>query len=402
METDLSAQNQGVGRSCRDGAIKETTLQLLDYCQANNWSGYDPYDALNSPFLHAVPFLNCRVVRILLTQILKRSPVNLRPLLRVPKTENPKAIALFLSALLKLRRLGVREAGPIVESMANRLRELRSPNTNHWCWGYSFPWQTRKELVPKGAPNLVTTTFVANALLDAYEAGLNAEYLEAAAGAAGYIANELYWREGTSAAGFSYPLPTVRARVHNANFLAAALLCRVFRHTGEKRLLKPALRAARYSARQQRDDGSWDYGELPTQRWIDNFHTGYNLVSLRAIGRALETTEFESRATRGFNFYRKHFFRSDSAPRYFHNRTYPIDAHCVAQSILTLIEFRDRDAGNLMLARRVCDWALRHMRDEQGCFYYRVLPLCTIRTSHMRWSQAWMLLALATLWEQGQ
>ena len=42
---------------------------------------------------------------------------------------------------------------------------------------------------------------------------------------------------------------------------------------------------------------------------------------------------------------------------------------------------------------------MRLMWDERGFFYYRVLRFGTIRTSYMRWSQAWMLLALATLLE---
>jgi hypothetical protein len=40
---------------------------------------------------------------------------------------------------------------------------------------------------------------------------------------------------------------------------------------------------------------------------------------------------------------------------------------------------------------------MEHMWDQRGFFYYRVLRACTIRTSYMRWSQAWMLLAMATL-----
>ena len=40
---------------------------------------------------------------------------------------------------------------------------------------------------------------------------------------------------------------------------------------------------------------------------------------------------------------------------------------------------------------------MKHMWDERGFFYYRVLRLGTIRTSYMRWSQAWMLLALAVM-----
>ena len=36
---------------------------------------------------------------------------------------------------------------------------------------------------------------------------------------------------------------------------------------------------------------------------------------------------------------------------------------------------------------------MEHLWDDAGFFYYRVLRICTIRTSYMRWSQAWMFLA---------
>jgi len=90
-------------------SLKTVTLKLLAYCQANNWAGYDPYDALNSRVFKYLPFLNFKLSRLAFTQILKRSPVNFRPLLLVPKTENPKAIALFLMAFLKLKRMGLLE-----------------------------------------------------------------------------------------------------------------------------------------------------------------------------------------------------------------------------------------------------------------------------------------------------
>ena len=166
-----------------------------------------------------------------------------------------------------------------------------------------------------------------------------------AVSAAEYILNELYWTDESSIAGFGYPLPSVRNQVHNANLLAAALLCRVYKHTGEEKFLGPAMKVARYSAAKQQADGSWYYGEAPSQRWIDNFHTGYNLCALRSISRCVETTEFDSCIRRGFEFYRDHFFREDGAARYFHDRTYPLDIHSVAQSIITLLAFRDLDPG---------------------------------------------------------
>jgi hypothetical protein len=212
-----------------------------------------------------------------------------------------------------------------------------------------------------------------------------------------YILDKLYWTDSESVVGFSYPLPDLRNQVPNANFLGAALLCRVYQHTSEKKFLDPALRVARYSSAKQHADGSWDYGEGPSQRWIDNFHTGYNLCALRCIGRCAETTEFESCIRRGLEFYRAHFFREDGAPRYFHNRTYPVDIHSVAQSIITLLALKDLDPSNVILARSVLQWAMNHMWDERGFFYYRVLRFCTVRTPYMRWAQAWMLLAMSTL-----
>jgi hypothetical protein len=370
--------------------------KLLEYCRASDFAGYDPYDALNSRLLAALPFLDFRLPRLALTQLNKRSPVNLRPLLLIPKTKNPKALGLFLSAAVKLSRAGVVDPTEWVERLIQDLIQLRAPNREDWCWGYSFPWQTRREIVPAGSPNLVCTMFVADGLLDAYEQWNDSRCRDMAVSAAGYIAEKLFWTEG-AVASFSYPLPAMKARVHNANFLAAALLCRVYRHTGREALRGPALSAARYSAAQQRADGSWLYGDAPTQNWIDNFHTGFNLCALRSIGQSMESAEFEPNVTQGFHFYRDHFFREDRAPRYFHDETYPIDIHCVAQSIITLLTFNDLDPASASQAEMVFRWAMKHMWDKRGYFYYRVLRSCTIKTSYMRWSQSWMMLALSML-----
>jgi hypothetical protein len=376
---------------------RAVALELLAYCESREWAGVDPYDGLNSKIFQALPVLDRRLPRLLLTQALKRSPINIRPLLRVPPTQNPKALGLFLMSLLKFTKLGLLNREDQLWSVVERLEALRSRDTSYWCWGYSFAWQTRTLLVPRGFPNLVCTTFVANALLDAYKQTGESRFLVMACSAAEYLLNELYWTDGGSVAGFGYPLPSMRNNIHNGNFLGAALFCRVGKETGEGKFIEPALRVARYSASRQKQDGSWAYGEAPSQEWVDNFHTGYNLCALRSIARDLETPEFDSCVRRGFEFYRSHFFLKDGTPKYFHDRTYPIDIHCVAQSIITLLEFKDLDPTSLPLARSVLSWAIKYMWDARGFFYYRKLRTCTIRTSYMRWSQAWMLLAISSL-----
>lgn len=386
----------------KNSQLLDSTLKLLDYCRNNNWSGYDPYDVLNSPILKRLRFLDSKITRIILIQTAKRLPINIRPLLKVPKTENPKAIALFLRALIKLAKLGLLGEKSLIPVMADKLVELRSSNSFYWCWGYSFPWQTRRILVHRGVPNVVCTVFVAESLLDVYEEKNESMYLSMALNSAEYILNELYWDDGGAVAGLSYPLPSVKARVHNVNLLGAAFLCRVYKLSQEEKFLEPALKLARYSASRQHENGSWDYGDRSGLDWVDHFHTGYNLCALRSISEHAKISEFERVINRGFQFYHEHFFRGDNAPKYYQHRSYPIDIHNVSQGILTLLTFRYFDENTVALAYKVFQWAMKNMWCEKGYFYYQVLPLYKNRISYMRWSQAWMLFGLSTLLEHQQ
>ena len=378
--------------------LKDATHKLLAYCRANEWAGYDPYDALNSLVFKALPFLNFKLARLALTQGIKRCPINLRPLLLVPKTPNPKGIALFLSSLFKLSKIGLAEGDKEKEVMADKLLSLRSSSERYWCWGYNFDWQTRSRLIPKGTPNIICSTFAANALLDAYELSPKSVWLEAARSTADFILDALFRRENSDQVCFSYT-PLERTEIHNANFLGAAFLCRISRLSEQKTFLEPALDAARYSVGKQHEDGSWDYGESPSQRWIDNFHTGFNLVALRRIHEYYGTTEFDAAIRRGLEFFKEHFFREDGAPRYYHDATYPIDIHSVAQSIITLVELKDFAGGNMALADSVLQWGLKEMWDSRGFFYFQKLPHLTVRIPFIRWSQGWMLMALSTFIE---
>jgi len=223
-----------------------------------------------------------------------------------------------------------------------------------------------------------------------------------AVSSAEYILEELYWEKGESAAGFSYPLPKLNNTVHNASFLGAALLSRVYHLTGEKKFLGPALKAARYSAGRQRADGSWEYGEAGTQAWVDNFHTGYNLCALKDIGEYAGTREFDDAVKRGFDFYASHFFREDGAPKYFHDKVFPLDVHSAAQSIITLVRLGDLGEVGGEKALRVYNWSLKHLHNGRGYFHYQATPYYLNKIDYMRWSQAWMLLALAALMENGR
>ena len=377
--------------------LQTAIAALLGYCQQHHWAGHDPYDALNSRWLRRLGLLGSHYPRLAFTQLLKRCPVNLRDLLQVPREQNPKGIAVFLAATVRLQRVGM--APPtLARELAVRLLELRSPNQTLSCWGYNFDWQTRTYLVPKFTPNIICSTFAANALLDAYETLADPAWLKAALEVGEFLLAGLNTTRDGETLCFSYT-PLDRGQIHNASLLGAAVLARLHSHRPAEVFRSAAVAATRFSLARQRPDGSWPYGEGAKQQWIDGFHTGYNLMALERVRRCLDWPELRAPIQQGYGFYLDHFFEPDGRAKYFHNRTYPIDAHSIAQALITLCGLADYDPRSLEVAHNVGNWALQNMRSPEGWFYYQKWPRWANRISYMRWTQSWMLLALATLQE---
>ena len=200
------------------------------------------------------------------------------------------------------------------------------------------------------------------------------------------------------AAGFCFSYtPLDRGKVHNANLLAAALISRLYAITGEKAFLHVADQAVSFSVSKQNPDGSWFYGEHDTQKWIDSFHTGYNLVALESYRRHTGNESVGRTIQKGFDYYRVHFATPDGFLKYYHNRLYPIDIHTIAQSLITLVELNRLYGHALELPLLTWRWAVSHMQSHKGFFFYQQGRQVKNRISYMRWSQAWMLYAMAIL-----
>ncbi len=117
--------------------------------------------------------------------------------------------------------------------------------------------------------------------------------------------------EGDATAGFSYPLPSLRSPVPQCELPGRCPFVQdSIEHSGETEVPRSRkLKVARYSADKQQDNGSWEYGEFSTYHWVDNFHTGYNLCALRSISESADTSEFDARIRRGFDYYRRQLFQ---------------------------------------------------------------------------------------------
>jgi hypothetical protein len=158
-------------------------------------------------------------------------------------------------------------------------------------------------------------------------------------------------------------------------------------------LLDEATKTVEFVIHHQQDNGAWSYSEGDARRWSDNFHTGYVLDCLDEYIKLSNETRFSESLQRGITFYVNNFFVGHQIPKYYHNSLYPIDSTAAGQSILTLARF-----GYLEEASKVAAWMIKNMQDEQGYFYFRKNRYYTDRTSYMRWSNAWMYVALAKLY----
>lgn len=375
--------------------VESTLTSLTEYLVALDFAGYDPYDGLGSALFQKVPLRNSKWARLAVTHLNKRSPVNLRSLLDVPTGRNPKGLALCASAFLKLRN------EPQPDFYLDLASELLTWLLRNACqgftgssWGYNFDWQSRTFFVRKGTPNAICTIFVANALLDAFEAFQEGVYLEHARACCDFLLQHLLAKYGREIY-FRY-IPAQDTQIHNVNLLAATLLSRVAAITNEGQLVDIARQAIMFTSARLRDDGSWPYGQAPNQSFIDNYHTGFNLIALSQYRFYSRDDSFANVTQMGYEFWDRNFWHGEG-PKFYPDSHYPVDIHCIAQTILTYLEFAAPNAPEKLAA--TLRWAWRNMWSAKGYFYFQRHRLYTIRIPYARWGQAWMLYALSNVWQ---
>ena len=155
----------------------DSFLALKNYCEEQNFKGWDPYDGLNSKLFQALPFFkDSALCRLVVIQGFKRCPINLRRLALVPKEYNAKGIGLFLQGYCNLYKAVCEQ--PTLEQaldgkeillkrineLAGLLISLQTKGYSGACWGYNFDWQARRLfLFPKCTPTVVATNFCATA-----------------------------------------------------------------------------------------------------------------------------------------------------------------------------------------------------------------------------------------------
>jgi polysaccharide biosynthesis protein VpsJ len=381
------------GPDARRGAILTTTVDesvaaIRVWGESRDWRGYDPYDGLNSPLAPVLSF-GTTLGRRLLTQAVKHSPLNLRPLLGIRREWNAKAIGLVAAGYVRTAAArGDEDARGAAERWLDWL-EGSAVSGNGAAWGYHFPVQTRVFRYARGAPNTIATAFVAHAFLDAIEL-IGSERDEIVRLVTRYLGSQR--TEGPEGPYFRY-LPNEGELVHNANLLACGVLARAAAILEDGAIADGVEEAVATTLAAQRGDGSWPYADAAGHDWVDNFHTGYVLESLAQCERMVPAVA--APLARGVAFWHEQLFLPDGTPKYTPSSVYPLDAHCYAQAIETWLAVPGHDG--VVRAERLATLLIRDFLHPRGFVRFQRHRYWTNSVPFVRWTTAPAFRALAGL-----
>jgi hypothetical protein len=381
------------------GQICESIKRLSSWLERNEYRGYDTFDGLNARYLRLLTF-ETNFLRTVLQQGVRRFPINLRPILGIPKTYSSKGMGFLARGFIRLHQVtGEEHWADKAEFALEWLMQNESQGYSGACWGNHFDYQSRSFYLPKGVPTIVWTSLIGHAFLDAYDHFQKQVYLDVARSACEHISRDLGKIAEGDALCISY-IPSQDSQVHNANALGASLLARTYSRTGIESYRALAEKAIQYTANHQRSDFSWYYGEKANLHWVDNFHTAYVLDCFKHYIASTGDNRFEGAMKVGYEYWKRTFFLPDGTPRYYDRKTLPIDIQCSSQAIDTLVFFSDEDPSAIPLALQVAKWTIENMQDRAGYFYYRrYSPWIVNKTPTLHWGQATMLCALAGLYK---
>ena len=373
----------------QDRSFAETTLQeVLDYARERNFAGYDYSDGTSSPLRDLIPGDN-RWVNIALQETAKRAPINLRPVLGIPKRRNFKGCALFASASLRAydctgREQHLDDATELVQWLADNRRSYP------YGWGHNHDLQLLTRRIPRNTPDIIATAYGVRAIMDLDQYRETEEAAIAGEAVPHFIETELLDAVDDGFRLRYEPTAPRGTYVLNANAVGGALLVELAAAYDQPDLRPLGEALLDYVASRQHPIGGWTYMDPPEASHLsmDNHHNGFILESFMRYAAVTGSDRYADTLERGLSFYRDVLFDSNGAPRWDEMNQYPRDIHAAAQGIITFTQ-----AGDYMFASRILGWALEAMYDA-GRFYYRRNRFYTRRVTLMRWCQAWMAYAI--------
>jgi hypothetical protein len=384
-----------------DAAVDDVVLsEALSYARERDYTGWDYGDGMSSRVLQAVPVDN-RLLNLAFQELIKRSPLNLRPLFLVERRRNFMGAALFAMANLAVAdlasstdrdvgRSGVDHVGEAVE-LLDWIVENRARGYGGFCVGHSHPIQDIQGKAERNEPGAVCTSYAVKALLRG--ASLGDQYARVAETAADFVVEDLDYRPTDHGARITY------SNNHegeyytlNAGALAGRLFVDLYDHFGDAEYRRRGREILDHVVAKQEPCGGWLYRDPPSASHLsmDTHHNGFIIECLQRYDAATGSGRYAEATADALEFFRDELFDDDGAPHFDEDSRYPQDVHAAAQGILVFTY-----AGELRFARRILRWTVENLSDGAGRFYFRKGRFVTNRTTLMRWCQGWMAFAMA-------
>jgi polysaccharide biosynthesis protein VpsJ len=342
-------------------------------------------------------------LRLALAQGVRRSPLNLRPLLGIPRTKSAYAVACFASACVYLSETGDDgDAGDrlahVAVAAASRLDWLCASRVGRG-WAYPFDVRTKTYSYAKTTANVVSTAFACWALLDGVEhlakraADEQLDSWRSAAVEAAAFAVETLLVGRADGSYFRY-LPGHEELIHNGNVLAARFVARTSELASVPSWAEIAHDAAMTTVKAIAPDGEIAYGRGRSLDWVDGHHTGFVAEALGDLAALLEDDALTRAAETVLAYYRRSLFEPTGWPRPAPGRRLPLDVLAAAQGIQT---FAKAGGEHPAFASMIAGIALEELATGSGTFMYRRGRVLRTTTQFARWSDAPMCEALAML-----
>ena len=211
-------------------SIFDSIERLVGWLEENDYRGYDTFDGLSARFVRPLTF-ESKFLRQVLQQSVRRFPLNLRPVLGIPKGYSSKGMGFLARGFIRLHKttgdaLWMSKA----EFALQWLIDNQSKGYSGACWGNHFDYQSRGFYLPKGVPTIVWTSLIGHAFLDGYEHFKNDRYLQIVVSACEHILRDYDTYPHEDGLCISY-VPGLNSEVHNANTLGEDVLVRTASYT---------------------------------------------------------------------------------------------------------------------------------------------------------------------------
>ncbi|MCB9207601.1 MAG: hypothetical protein H6611_09905 [Ignavibacteriales bacterium] len=388
----------------------QTSFSLLDnWLTKNGWTGYDPYDIKDVPFIIKITDLGnkyfiAEIFREILFEFFLMFPNFSRKIFKIKPQVNSKGMGLFAASYIDLYK-NYNEEKYLAKAYECFTWLDNSFKTDYGGkgWGYPFSWQSKK-YIPKNTPNGIVSTAVGDAYWKMFKLTNNQKYLNSCTNICEFLTNLPIDIIDENQICFSYT-PLYTNHVHNLNLFVAEFLIRIGKEIDNQNWIDLGIKAANYTVTNQMKNGAFDYNGPPEkpQNIIDHYHTCFVIRNLYSIWKLTNDVKYFNSLSLCYDHYVNNFFIDATIPKYTPTRRYRIDIHSCAEAINCLAEISDIFPEGRKIALNVANWTIDNLQSKKGFFYHGIFKSRIWQTpfiskiAYIRWGQAWMLKGLSNL-----